>query len=51
MIIHGMLVIENGEWKEVNFENELTKYYTKQLDCKLQEFLVNNCIKSVSELS
>ena len=26
MIIHGMIVLENGEWKEINFENELTKF-------------------------
>ena len=45
----GIFFIENEKYDI--FENELTKYYTKQLDCKLQEFLVNNCIKSVSELS
>ena len=26
MIIHGMIALENGEWKEINFENELTKF-------------------------
>lgn len=26
------------------------EYYTEQLDCKLQEFLVKDCIKSISEL-
>lgn len=33
------------------FENELTKYYTEEPDCKLKEFLINECIKSVSELN
>lgn len=33
------------------FENELTKYYTEKPDCKLKEFLINECIKSVSELN
>ena len=26
MIIHGMIILENGEWKEIDFANELTKF-------------------------
>ena len=26
MVIHGMIVLENDEWKEIDFENELTKF-------------------------
>lgn len=44
----GIFFIENEKYDI--FENELTKYYTEQLDCKLQEFLVKDCIKSISEL-
>lgn len=44
----GIFFIENEKYDI--FENELTKYYTEQLDCKLQEVLVKDCIKSINEL-
>lgn len=40
MVIHGMIILENGEWKEINFKDTLTTFNSHEEFAK--QYISNN---------